>query len=70
MIEISRIDEPKKRKLSTYKCCRDCKWLSTERCTVGRLCVHPNKEFLTKVSMWKNPANKACKLFGDKVVSE
>ncbi len=67
MIEISRV-EPK-RKPATCKCCRDCKWLSNERCSIGRLCVHPNKEFLTKVSMWKNPANKACKLFEDKVVT-
>ena len=70
MIEISRIDEPKKRKLSTYKCCRDCKWLSTERCTVGRLCVNPRKEFRTGMACWKNPANKACKLFEDKAVGE
>lgn len=68
MIEISRV-EPK-RKPATCKCCRDCIWLSDERCSIGRKCVNPQKVFLTSTAMWKNPANKACKLFEDKAVSE
>ena len=43
--------------------CRDCKWLSEEKCSIGRKCVNPDKEWRSYTAQWKSPSGKACKLF-------
>ena len=43
--------------------CKDCIYLSSEKNTVGRLCINPSKIFRTKTSCWKHTTTPACKLF-------
>ena len=43
--------------------CKDCKWLSEKKCSIGRLCVNPEKKFRTRTAMWKPPTARACKCF-------
>lgn len=43
--------------------CKDCIYLSSEKSTIGRLCINPSKKFRTKTSCWKHTTNPACKLF-------
>lgn len=46
--------------------CNQCKYLSDEKCTIGRKCIHPTKLFHTSTACWKYPSCKACKLFEEK----
>lgn len=43
--------------------CKECKWLTMERHTIGHRCENPNKDFYTDLSMFKGPCGYACKLF-------
>ena len=43
--------------------CKDCRYLSLEKCTIGRMCLNPSKRFRTKTACWKYPTTPACKLF-------
>lgn len=50
-------------KQKKYDCCRDCKYLSNTKSSIGYLCEHPAKHFRTGISCWKPKATKACKQF-------
>lgn len=45
-----------------YAKCKDCKWLSEERKSIGCKCVNPKKEFRSDTAHWRQPYAKACKL--------
>ena len=49
--------------MTTYKKCRDCKYLKGKKSSVGIECINPNKVWRTSVAMLKAPSTKACKAF-------
>lgn len=53
--------ERKSRETATYTKCKDCRFLSDERTTVGRKCLAPGKHWLYPSSMYKQPTQRACK---------
>ena len=48
---------------SGYERCRDCKWLSDEKHSIGFRCVAPGKVWKSTTAMFKYPSAKACKGF-------
>lgn len=49
--------------MTGHEKCRDCKWLSKEKSSIGRKCVAPNKVYKHYYSAFKQPCAKACKRF-------
>lgn len=48
---------------SAIKKCKDCKYLSDEKASIGRRCVCPTKEWKYRSAQWKQPCGRACKKF-------
>lgn len=60
------VQEPSGETKNQHKC-NQCKYLSDEKCTIGRKCLHPTKVFHTSTAHWKYPSCKACKLFEKRI---
>ena len=46
-----------------YKKCRECRFYTGEKRSIGRECQNPDKTWRTEYSMFKAPASKACTMF-------
>lgn len=46
-----------------YDRCRDCKWMSDEKHSIGFRCIAPGKPWKSTTAMFKYPSAKACKGF-------
>lgn len=58
--KIVKVNPPK---VAKYDKCRDCKYLTGIKSTIGVECMNPTKEFKTNTAHFKYPHTKACKLF-------
>ena len=55
---------------TAYRKCKECKWLSDEKCTIGRKCVNPQRKWRSNTAMWHSPSCKACKMFEEGEANE
>ena len=58
--KIIKVNPPR---VAKYQKCRDCKYLTGEKSTIGIECMNPDKRFRTKTAHFKYPHTKACKLY-------
>ena len=58
--KIIKVNPPR---VAQYQRCRDCKYLTGDKHTIGIECMHPTREFRTRTAHFKYPSAKACKLY-------
>ncbi len=48
------------------KQCRDCKWLTDEKSSIGYRCGNPERTFRSDTARWKAPSCPVCSAFEEK----